>query len=409
MMVRMKRCQGRIWRRFLSVTIAALGILLAGLINFAQAQTNAPNHSRLLRQNPTYSTLYTFTGGADGWSPQSGVIADSAGNLYGTTWVGGAYGYGEVFKLDTAGEFTVLYSFKGGADGGYPRSLTWGRNGNLFGTTWRGGTSDEGTVFKLDAAGNETVLYTFSGGLDGGEPAAGPVVLDAAGNIYGTTNSGGGTLGVVFKLDTTGQETVLYTFPGGAYGATPDTSVIRDAAGNLYGTTAWGGTCWLYLGCGVVFKLDPAGNYTVLHSFTDLDGEKPEAGLIRDTEGNLYGTTWEGGGYSDGVVFKLAPDGTYTVLYSSSGRNGARFNGILALDGIGNLYGTSYYGGSSDSGVIFKLDPEGNYRVLYNFKGTGGADSGNPAGGILLRQGSIYGTATGGDNYGHGVVFRLSR
>jgi uncharacterized repeat protein (TIGR03803 family) len=398
----------RICRVIFSVAIAALGFLPAGFVNTIQAQTNGLDHSGLLSQSPTFSVLYTFTGGTDGWSPNSGLIADSAGNFYGTTWVGGAYGFGELFKLNTAGEFTVLYSFKGGADGAYPRGVTLGRNGNLFGTTWRGGPSDEGTVFQVNVAGKERVLYSFSGGPDGGEPTAGRVALDPDGNIYGTTFWGGaGVLGVVFKVDATGHESVIYNFPGGADGAYPEAGLIRDAAGNLYGTAISGGTCWYYLGCGVVFKLDPFGNYTVLHRFTGYDGMGPEADLIRDADGNLYGTTSDGGSHSDGVVFKLAPDGTYTVLHSSDGLTGARFDGILVRDSMQNIYGTSFYGGSSDAGVIFKLDPRGNYKVLYNFKG--GADSGNPSGRILFRQGAIYGTTTGGDNYGYGVVFKLNR
>jgi uncharacterized repeat protein (TIGR03803 family) len=403
-----KRCMCTIFKDgFRSVAKGGvLLLLLLGGIGTGLAQTARPNRIGSAPQAPTYTVLYTFTGGADGWHPNSGLVGDAAGNFYGTTWVGGAHGYGEVYELDPAGKLTVLYSFTGGTDGGYPRGVVFDRSGNFYGTTWRGGTADEGVVFKLDRFGKETVVYTFSGGLDGGTPTGIPV-LDPEGNLYGTTDSGGGgAAGTIFKVDTAGNETVLYSFGGGPGGAYPEAGVIRDAAGNLYGTAAWGGTCWYYLGCGVIFKLDPDGNYTVLHSFTYYDGDTPEAGLLRDAEGNLYGTTWDGGAAADGVVFKLDPAGNYTLLYSGGG-NGARFDGELTRDGAGNLYGTAYYGGLSDAGVVFKLDAAGNYRVLYKFKG--GTDGANPAARLVLHKGSIYGVATGGDSYGYGVLFKLTR
>jgi uncharacterized repeat protein (TIGR03803 family) len=215
-------------------------------------------------------------------------------------------GAGVVYKLDTTGHETVLYTFKGGADGGYPYAgVIRDSAGNLYGTTYGGGTASWGVVYKLDTTGQETVLYSFTGGADGGEPMAG-VIGDSAGNLYGTTNYGGGTAtaGVVYKLDTTGHETALYTFSGGADGGWPWAGVIRDSGGNIYGTTFLGGTA----NEGVVYKLDITGQETVLHSFTGgADGGSPRAGVIRDPAGNLYGTASNGGKRSTGVVFKLTP------------------------------------------------------------------------------------------------------
>src|SRR3984885_3474730 len=287
----------------------------------------------------TETVLYTFTGGADGGTPYAGVIRDSAGNLYGTTGRGGTAtcplnylgpaGCGVVYKVDTTGQETVLYTFTGGADGGSPygAGLTIDSEGNLYGTTEFGGTASVGVVFKLDTTGQETVLYSFIGladfATDGVYPGAG-VILDSAGNLYGTTMDGGGVTnpgcggeecGVVFKLDPSGQETVLHAFTGGADGAEQyfgvfEGGVIRDPAGNLYGTTYLGGDlsgCYAE-GCGVVFKMSPSGQETVLYTFTGgADGGNPYAGVIADPAGNLYGTTYNGGKNSAGVVFKLKP------------------------------------------------------------------------------------------------------
>jgi uncharacterized repeat protein (TIGR03803 family) len=169
-------------------------------------------------------------------------------------------------------------------------------------------------VFKLDPAGRQTVLYAFTGGPDGGYPAAG-LVRDAAGNFYGTTESGGVGYGVVFKLDTTGAETALYRFTGGADGGNPEAGLALDPAGNLYGATAGGGSNTAALGYGVVFKLDATGTETVLHTFSGgADGAQPFAGLFRDSAGNLYGTTAIGGVAVNGTcpagcgtVFKIVP------------------------------------------------------------------------------------------------------
>ena len=206
-----------------------------------------------------------------------------------------------------AQSITVLHSFTNSPDGALPfAGLLRDAAGNLYGTTGSGGIFGFGTVFKLDSSGNETVLHSFAGGGDGQQPS-GDLIRDAAGNLYGTTLLGGGVFsnncfgscGTVFKLDPSGNETVLHTFAGGGDGRQPNGNLIMDAAGNLYGTTGSGGsaTCPVTLGCGTVFKLDTSGILTLLHSFTGSpgDGESPVGGLIMDKAGNLYGTTLNGG------------------------------------------------------------------------------------------------------------------
>jgi uncharacterized repeat protein (TIGR03803 family) len=356
------------------------------------------------------TVMYTFPSGTDGDFPVAGVVRDSAGNLYGTTLYGGPAGRGVVFKVDPTGQESVLYSFSGGADGGYPNGgVVLDSSGNLYGTA-SSGVGNAGVVFKLDTTGHETVLYSFTGGADGGNPQAG-VIFDLAGNIYGTTYNGGTSgHGVVFKLDTAGHETALYSFTGGADGGNPWAGVIRDASGgDLYGTTLFGGSSDCPNGCGVVFKVGPGGHETVLYTFTGgADGGTPYAGVIRDSAGNLIGTT-RGGGAAPGlgVMYQVDTKGNETVLYSfTGGMDGAAPEGGVIRDSAGNLYGTTVGGGAFGRGVVYELDTTGNETVLYSF--SGGADGGNPTAGVVRGPaGDLYGTAQIGGKHGGGVVFRL--
>jgi uncharacterized repeat protein (TIGR03803 family) len=357
------------------------------------------------------TVLYSFTGGADGGEPAAGVILDSAGNLYGTTVFSGTAGTGVVYKLDSTGHETVLFTFTGtlsGGDGNVPwAGVIRDSAGNLYGTTLLSGTAGQGVVYKLDTTGHETVLYSFTGGADGGNPSAG-VIRDSAGNLYGTTQRGGtANAGVVYKVDSTGHETVLYTFTGGADGGDPWSGVIRGSAGNLYGTTRFGGTA----GAGVVYKLDTTGHETVLYSFTGgftggPDGSYPYAGVIGDSAGNLYGTTYQGGTAGKGTVYKLDSAGHETVLCSfPAGADGENpYAGVIG-DSAGNLYGTTTSGGTANAGVVYKLDSAGE-TVLYSF--TGGADGGYPIAGVIFDSaGNLYGTTYDGGAGKHGVVYKL--
>jgi uncharacterized repeat protein (TIGR03803 family) len=354
------------------------------------------------------TVLYNLAG-----TPQAGVIRDAAGNLYGTTTDGGARHMGSVYKLDTSGQMKVLHSFSTGSGGNFPYAGVIGDGeGNLYGATSRGGAADAGVVYQLDSSGQETVLYSFTDQADGGSPYAG-VIRDSAGNLYGTTNAGGAAgYGVVYKVDTAGQETVVYSFTGGADGGMPNAGVIRDAAGNLYGTTTAGGAGSGSSGSGVVYTVSPAGQETVLYTFAGgTDGSIPEAGVIRDAAGNLYGTTLKGGATGGwGTVFKVDTAGQETVLYRfpTAADGGCPVAGLTSGPS-GSFYGTTFSGGSSNAGVVFKLDAAGE-TVLYSF--TGGADGGWPMGGVISDSaGNLYGTASGGGipncTNGCGVVFKL--
>jgi uncharacterized repeat protein (TIGR03803 family) len=315
--------------------------------------------------------LYSFGGrSGDGVLPEAGLVIDR-GNFYGTTAAGGAYGgaggYGDgtVFKLTPAGKETVLHSFNPEiGDGEEPiGSLVFDKDGNLYGTTFSGGAYGYGTVFKLTLSAVETVLHSFNPEMgDGANPIAG-LVFDTKGNLYGTTRFGGAYGdGTVFMLSLAGSETVLYSFTGGVDGGAPYAgTLVFDKKGNLYGTTSGGGTD----GFGTVFKLTPAGAESVLHSFTsDPDGAYPYGGLVLDKEMNLYGTTAFGGASGIGAVFEVTPTGTETVLHSFTGipdGTNPQF-GRLIWDALGNLYGTAWGGGSGTCGrdgcgAVFKITP----------------------------------------------------
>jgi uncharacterized repeat protein (TIGR03803 family) len=355
----------------------------------------------------TYSetVLHNFGSPPKGANPTSGLIRDAVGNLYGTTPNGGTAGAGVVFKVDSAGRETVLYSFTGGADGANPYAGVIGDSaGNLYGTTVNGGTAGAGVVFRVDAAGRQTVLYNFMGGIDGSNPYGG-VIRDSAGSLYGTTEVGGGSnAGVVYSLDTTGNEKVLYSFMGGADGGGPRAGVIRDSAGNLYGTAYYGGT----RGAGTVYKLGPAGHETVLYNFTGgTDGGEPLAGVIRDSSGNLYGTTSYGGTASAGVVYQVSTVGQETVLYRFTGGVDGQwpFGGVIR-DSAGNLYGTAYAGGADNAGVVYELDAAGQETVLYNF--TGRTDGGSPWAGVIRDSaGNLYGATSDGGASACGAAYEL--
>jgi uncharacterized repeat protein (TIGR03803 family) len=279
-----------------------------------------------LTPDGTEKVLYAFQGGGDGFDPVSNIVTDQSGNLYGTTAAGGtfnsdcaSFGCGTIFEVQPNGTKITLYQFQGGTDGADPNGpLIADAAGNLYGTTYGGGgcTFDGGcgTVFELTSSGHESILYAFQGGTDGKGPLSG-VIIDGAGNLYGTTFNGGSadSQGVVFEIPTGGgSERVLYSFRGGSDGANPMAGVVRDAKGNLYGTTEVGGgngkgckKIQFGIGCGTVFKLTPGGKETVLFAFSRKSGKLPEAPLLFGKNGDLYGTTTEGGKNNNGVVFEL--------------------------------------------------------------------------------------------------------
>jgi uncharacterized repeat protein (TIGR03803 family) len=382
----------------------------------------------------TLTALHSFAS-SEG-SPQGSLLRDSAGNLYGTT-----SGNGSVYELvNSSGNYSpkVLHNFPADpADGTGPApGLVMDASGNIFGTTSFGGASNLGTVFELvNSSGKytERVLYSFSGSDgDGASPASG-LTIDALGNLYGTTGAGGKAgSGTVFELvNSSGNytENVLYSFgpasPFGGDGFSPEATLLIDSAGNLYGTTSEGGS----FGYGTVFELhNSSGNYTesVLHSFLGgSDGANPEAALVIDAAGNLYGTTLAGGSSDDGTVFQLTNfSGNYAagkVLYEfrgSSGDGASPHAGVI-VDAAGNLYGTTYAGGSSSAincvpggcGTLFELArSSGTYQenVLHSF-GTLPDDGQYPTGNLAIdANGNLYGTTMLGGGGGLGIAFEFS-
>jgi uncharacterized repeat protein (TIGR03803 family) len=268
-------------------------------------------------------------------------------------------------------------------------------------------------VFEMRPSGKFFVLHTFGNKVphDPGMPYAG-LTLDSAGDVYGTGTSGGNCcFGAVFKLDhRTGAETVVYAFGEPPDGASPEGAPVKDAEGNLYGTTSSGGPVGEY-GYGIVYKIDPAGAETILWTFTNgADGANPGGTLVRDRQGNLYGTTYKGG-IGEGVVFKLDPNGEETILHNfgSSSPDGSVAVSGLTADADGNLYGTTMFGGAWGWGCVYKVNRNGEFKVIYSF--TDGNDGGFPfASPVMDSAGNLYGTTTiGGDpNCYCGTVYKLS-
>ena len=392
---------GRVRTRFLR-SAAAVAFALT-LLGFSSVLTSAQ----------TLDVLYSFSDGTDGGQSYSKLVGDSDGNGYGTTAVGGdltacgGVGCGVIFKLRRSGQYHVLYTFEGDADGANPWSgLLRDSAGNLYGTTEAGGTAGFGTVFKLAPTGQKTTLYNFQGGLDGAYPF-GELVADRRGNLYGTTYKGGSVgVGTVYRVSPSG-ETVLYSFQGGGDGKNPYAGLVRDEAGNLYGTT-YGDGIFNY---GTVFKLSAKGDETPLHVFSGgADGGFPFYGsLVIDPGKGLYGTTSFGGAHSYfGTVFRVDRTGQYNVVYSfSGGPDGGQPNTSLIRDHAGNLYGETIGGGNFGHGTIFKVDPAGNESVLYSFMG--GADPASPNAPLIRdAAGNLFGASAGGGDFGQGAVFEFT-
>jgi len=382
------------------------------------------------------SVVYNFTGGNDGGKPAAQLVFDGAGNIYGTTVIGGLHGCGTVFQLslsDNKWQETVLYNFDCFGTGKNPYGgVTLDSSGSLYGTTVAGGsggvcTGDGcGVVYQLTKSGDtwsETVLYNFTGGDDGFGPG-GAVVFDKQGNLYGTTPDGGAYAeGVVYQLAPNQQQwkqTVIHAFTGGDDGAVGSLGpLLLDATEGLSGVTELGGA----YGAGAAFRLSASGDtwsYTILYAFQGQpDAGFPYGGLIADSHGRLYGTTYFGGTSGLGSVFEIGAGATVrtpwkeSVLYSFQGDTDASFpTSTLVFDGAGNLYGTSSTGGnpSCDCGTIFKLAPSPggwNESVLHSFGGSG--DGASPNYGLTPDgKGNYFGVTPVGGTSGQGVVFQMT-
>jgi uncharacterized repeat protein (TIGR03803 family) len=379
--------------------------------------------------------IYNFHDAPDGVEPDAALVFDSGGNLFGTTYLGGAYGFGTVFELspDADGQWSesLPHSFAYGDDGGLPEdSLLVDSSGNLYGTTALGGSGPCsitcGTVFEVSPKGNgkwtERILLNFDG-TDGAQPI-GNLIRDSRGAFYGTTSDGGDHgSGTVFELvkdhGGTWNETVLHSFNfRSGDGGAPYSGLVFDPSGNLYGTTYVGGA----YGDGTVFQLKPGakGKWTesVIHSFDGNDGNSPQSDLTIDAGGSLYGVC-AGGPRDNGEVFKLTRGGNgkwaLTILYDFPKlENGVGPIGALVWDPKGNLYGIAQDGGNpaceGGCGTVFKLSPRSNgkwaYTVLYRLNGY---DGWLPEAGLIRdKKGNLYGTAFYGGAHGTGVVFEIT-
>lgn len=372
----------------------------------------------------TEKVLHAFSGGTDGSEPDSGLVLDQYGNLYGSTFFGGSANSGTIYKLartSTGFKETILYNFQGSPDGANPQGpLVVTTTGKIFGTTVSGGGGD-GVVFELTPSGpgyTETVLHSFPRGQD---PTSAGVIMDKNGNLYGETAGGGtygdGTIYEIKRASTGFKYVPLFSF-NGSDGNYPSGGLIFDSAGNLYGTTASGGSCF----CGNVFELTPVGNGTwteaVLYTFTgSSDGVNPESALAMDSSGNLFGTTVYGGdtscagGFGCGEVFELTNAGgawTKTTIHAFTDTpDGHAPNAGVTFSADGDVFGTTSNGGSYGTGCIYELAPStGGWTedVLYSF--SNGSDGGFVTTPVIFdAKGNLYGTASFGGTYADGVAF----
>jgi uncharacterized repeat protein (TIGR03803 family) len=378
-------------------------------------------------QAQTESVLYNFCSQpncADGFNPGSSLTSDGKGNLYGTTYNGGVgSGYGTVFELspndDGGWNETAIYSFCSipyCADGSEPffSNVVFDNAGNLYGTTALGGTYDYGVVFELSPLGTswtETVLYSFSNGYyadDGGSPLNG-LIIDPAGNLYGTTCTGRGT---VFELSPSPSGWVQQVLHAPANFPFTGVGLARDGSGNIF-----------YIGSSEVFELSPKRqggfDHRKIHIFTGApnDGSSPMGTPSLDQAGNVYGMTSGGGTNNCGTIYKLSPEknGNWTekILYSFKCTEENSFGQVagLALDAVGNIYGSSFEGGKDSEGSVFELiapTDKGSYKEKFlwsfNYK-----DGWEPWGSLILdNTGKLYGTTSMGGSHDAGVLFEVT-
>jgi uncharacterized repeat protein (TIGR03803 family) len=362
----------------------------------------------------TETVLHSFSGSPEGSAPTTATLVQGTdGSFYGTTDGGGVDDLGTVFKITASGTLTTLHSFSG-SDGSYPQAgLVQGSDGNFYGTTYGGGSAGDGTIFRITSDGTLTTLYSFVESVSGvGQwPTAG-LVQGSDGNFYGTTGWGGNAIagqpdgaGTVFKITPGGTLTTLYSFSG-TDGDFPNAGLVQGSDGSFYGTTNEGGSA----NDGTVYKITPRGALTTLYSFSGTDGEYPSFGsLVLASDGSLYGTTRGAqccgtGSFVGATVFKITASGMLTTLYSFSSTNDV-IPGGLAQGKDGNFYGTTYQGGAYSDGTAFKITTDGTLTTLVSFNGTDGT---NPDSSLVLAgDGNFYGTSRYGGTSKEGTVYVL--
>ena len=391
----------------LGLAKAALPILIMSLILVVGAWASDQRRVREdgTDEKVTVTVLYNFGGQMDDpLYPQRFIAQGRDGNLYATTPYGGALNDGTVYKMTPSGQLTVLYdlvSYNGST------GLMLGTDGNFYGTAVYGGADRYGSVFRITSGGQMEPLYDFTGQDFDDYPDA-PPVEGRDGDFYGTTLGGfNGDGGEVYKMTPSGVETSLFRFDR-TDGANPADPLIQGTDGNFYGTTNTGGAsgrCEQY-GCGTVFRVTPDGGFRLLHSFNvkDLDGYYPDAPVVAAADGSLYGTVPNGGRLGGGIIFKITPSGEYTILHNFKYGNGADLDTGLVQAADGYLYGATGAGGKWNKGTIYKISLTGKFSTMYSFDGTVGL---GPTSLMQGTDGKFYGTAIEGGTYNYGTVFSV--
>jgi uncharacterized repeat protein (TIGR03803 family) len=339
--------------------------------------------------------------------PEGALVIGPDGNFYGTTRDGGSNSVGTMFRITADGNLTSLFSFSQSNGAAPEAALAVGKDGNFYGTTALGGASNSGTAFRF-STGTLTSLVSF-GGTNGSNPQC-QLVMDATGNFYGNAANGGANFaGTIFHLTTNGALTILASFDGTNLAFPDDDALAIGLDGNIYGTTANGGVSHL----GAVFKMTPAGALTRLFSFSNTNGEAPQGGLLLGSDGNFYGNAAAGSGAATfGTLFRITTNGTLTTLYNLQFTDGEEPSTRLIQGNDGSLYGTTQFGGftggnpsSSGLGTVFRITTNGAFTLLTQFQGTNGA---NPLASLTLGpDGNLYGTTENGGTGNGGTIFRI--
>jgi uncharacterized repeat protein (TIGR03803 family) len=394
----------------IAVTPTGPGIEVGDTEQFVATGTYSDNSTQVITLTVTWASSDTSVATISNASNSQGLATGLLAGSSSITATSGAVASPPVTLTVTARTESVLWSFGSGNDGVLPLGgLVQGTDGNFYGTTTAGGANGNGTVFRLTPAGVESVLYSFDY-VDGNYPGAG-LIQATDGDLYGTTELGGvDGQGNVFKITTLGVETVVFSFAGGADGRMPSAPMIQATDGNFYGTTYDGGTD----NDGVVFKVTAGGTGTVLYSLgtgvSGTDAQYAYAGLTQGSDGNFYGTTGNGGVNGYGTVYEVAePGDVETVLWSfGTGSDGASPYASVVQGADGNFYGTTAGGGTFGNGTVFKVTPPATETVLYSFGGVTG-DGVNPFSALIVgADGNFYGTTYGGGTYSYGTIFKLT-